>query len=227
VSVSGEEDIVVPTVLSNEHRVAGILLILAFISFAIGGTLPVVGGKGDARIFTLPVREHLQAVADNAGVWRWANVFMGAAAVLLLAGLWMLTALLARAGERIFSQLGLSAMLVATVLWVIFSAFRAIVTVSAAEEMTATGTAPSSYEPLVQWGFRLFFIYAVLGFLALAAYGVSLLQAGLLPVWVGWVTIVFSMGLLILLFIIGDTLPAFYYVPGLLIGNLLLLSSPG
>lgn len=212
--------------LVNEQRVTGILLILAFISFAIGGTLPVVGEKGNARIFTLPVREHLQAVANNALVWRWANVFMGVAAVLLLAGLWMLTALVARSGERVISRLGLATMLVATVLWVIFSAFRTIVTVSAAEEMTAKGTAPAYYESLAPWGFRLFFIYAGLGFLALVAYGVSLLHVGLLPVWVGWVTIVFSMGLLTLLFIMGDTLPGLHYVPGLLIGVLLLLASP-
>jgi hypothetical protein len=210
--------------LFNEYRVTGMLLIMAFISFAIGGTLPVVGEKGNARIFTLPVREHLQAVANNAIVWRWANVFMGAAAVLLLAGLWLLTAMLVRAGERVFSRLGLVAMLVATVLWVVFSAFRAIITVRAAEEMTATGAAPASYESLAQWGFRLFFIYAVLGFLALTAYGVSLLQVGLLPGWVGWATIVFSVALLILMFIMGDTLPGFHYLPGLLIGILLLIN---
>src|SRR5581483_3396099 len=100
--------------LVNEQRITGILLILAFIAFAIGGTLPVVGEKGNARIFTLPIREHLQAIANNALVWRWANVFMGMAAILLLAGLWMLTVVLARANERVISRLGLATMLVAT-----------------------------------------------------------------------------------------------------------------
>jgi hypothetical protein len=71
--------------LFNEQRLTGVLLILAFILFAIGGTLPIVGEKGNARIFTLPVREHLLTVAANAAVWRWANLFMGAAAVVLLA----------------------------------------------------------------------------------------------------------------------------------------------
>src|SRR5215207_11057490 len=67
--------------LLNEHSLTAIPLILAFISFAIGATLPVVGEKGNIRIFTLPVREQLLAVADNAVVWRWANIFMGAAAI--------------------------------------------------------------------------------------------------------------------------------------------------
>jgi hypothetical protein len=218
------EGIMATTDLFNEYRLAGTLLILAFISFAIGATLPVVGEKGNARIFTLPAREYLLAVADNTVVWRWANLFMGIAIIFLLAGLWMLTAILVGAGEHVFSRLGLAAMLVATILWVVFSAFRGIVTIQAAEEMAGTGAVPTSYESLAQWGSRLFFIYAILGFLALAAYGVSLFQVGLLPGWVGWTTIVFSVALLILLFIMGDTLPAFHYLPGVLIGILLLLN---
>ncbi len=60
--------------LINGHRLTGVLLIVAFISFAIGGILPIVGEKGNMGIFTLPVREHLQAVAENAIAWRWANM---------------------------------------------------------------------------------------------------------------------------------------------------------
>jgi hypothetical protein len=209
--------------LFNECRLTGVLLIVAFISFAIGGTLPVVGEKGNMGIFTLPVREHLQAVAENAIVWRWANIFMGTAAVVLLAGLSMLTTILEGAHERVFSRLGLVGFLLAAVLWVIFSAFRAVVTVRAAQEMKATGAVPAYYEPLAQWGFALFYVSAVVGFLALAAYGGSLIQVGLLPAWAGWATLVFSIAMLILLLIMGDTLPAFHYVPALLIGILLLL----
>jgi hypothetical protein len=211
--------------LGGDHRLTGVVLVLAFISFAIGGTLPVVGQKGNMGIFTLPVREHLLAVADNAIVWRWANVFMGAAAVVLLAGLSMLTTILEAANERVFSRLGLVGWLLAAGLWVIFSVFRAVVTIRAAHEMTATGTTgavPAYYEPLAQWGFALFYVSAVIGFLALAAYGGSLLQVGLLPAWAGWATLVFSLALLIQLLIMGDTLPGFHYLPPLLIGILLL-----
>lgn len=209
--------------LVNEHRLTAILLILAFISFAIGATLPVVGEKGNMQIFTLPVREHLLAVAENAAVWRWANIFVGAAAVLLLVGLTMLTTILEGAGERVLSRLGLVGLLLAVVLWVVFSAHRAVVSVMAAQETVGTGTVPPYYEPLARWGFALFYVYAVVGFLALAAYGGSLLQVGLLPAWVGWGTIIFSIAMLVLLLITGDTLPAFHYFPPLLIGIFLLL----
>jgi hypothetical protein len=209
--------------LINGHRLTGVLLIVAFISFAIGGILPVVGEKGNMGIFTLPVREHLLAVADNALVWRWANIFMGTAAVVLLAGLSLLTTILEGANERVFSRLGLAGFLLAAILWVIFSAFRAVITVRAAEVLTATNAVPTYYESLATFGFALFYVSAVVGFLALAAYGGSLLQAGLLPAWAGWATLVFSIAMLILLLIMGDTLPAFHYAPALLIGILLLL----
>jgi hypothetical protein len=208
--------------LLNEHRLTGVLLILAFISFAIGATLPIVGEKGNMGIFTLPVREHLLAVAGNAVAWRWANIFMGAAVVVLMAGLTMFATIFEEADERVLSRLGLVGWLLAAVLWVVFSAFRAVVTVRTAEEMAATGKVPPYYEPLAQWGFALFYTYAVVGFLALAAYGGSLLRVELLPAWAGWGTLIFSIGMLVLLLITGDTLPAFHYFPPLLMGILLL-----
>ena len=212
--------------LFNEYRLTGLLLIAAFVSFAIGATLPIVGEKGNMGIFTLPVREHLLAVADNAVAWRWANIFMGAAAVILLAGLTMLTTILEGANERVLSRLGLIGFLLAAALWIIFSAFRATITIRAAHEMTSTnptGAVPAYYETLAQWGFALFYVYAVVGFLALAAYGGSLLGSDLLPGWVGWTTIVFSILALTQLLITGDTLPAFHYLPPLLIGIFLML----
>ncbi len=207
----------------NAQQVAGVLLILAFISFAIGATLPLLGEKGNFSIYTLPVRAYLLAVANNAVVWRWANFFMGAAGVVLIAGLTMVTTILEKTGERILSRLGSAGLLLAVILWVVFSAFRATVTIGAAQETVTTGTMPPYYEPLARWGFALFYVYALAGFLALAAYGGSLLQAGLLPTWVAWGTILFSMATLALLLITGDTLPAFHYLPPLLIGILLLI----
>ena len=211
------------------YRLTGILLILAFILFAIGAGLPFVGGKGNSAIYMLTAPDNLSVVAANVTRWRWGNIFMGAAIVPLLVGLSMLTMLL-EGKERVFSRLGLIGVLVAAVLWLVFSAFRGVVTVRVAQEMTAagagagaTGAAPAFYAPLAQWMFALFFIYATLGFLALAAYGISLLQAGLLPAWIGWATLLFSVAMLIVLFIQGDNLPAFHYLPGVLIGVVLLI----
>jgi hypothetical protein len=207
----------------NEHHVAGLLLVLAFLSFAIGAGLATVSPKGNINIFTLPLRDYLSAVAANAAIWRWSNIFMAAAAIILVVGLTMLTTILEGAGEHVLSLLGLVGMLLAAILWVIFAAFRATVTVSAAQEMTATGTVPNYYEPLAQWGSGLFHIYSAVGFLALAAFGGSLLQVTLLPPWAAWATIIFSAAMLVLLLIFGDILPILHYLPPLLVGILLLI----
>ena len=207
----------------NEHRLTGILLVLALVSFATGAGLATVSPKGNMNIFTLPLREYLSAVAGNATIWRWTNIFMAAAAVILVAGLTMFSTILEGAGERVLSRLGLVGWLVAALLWLVFSAFRASVTISAAREMTATGTIPNYYEPLAEWGSGLFHVYAAVGFLALAAFGGSLLQVTLLPAWAGWATITFSAAMLALLLIFGDILPILHYLPPSLLGILLLL----
>lgn len=210
------------------YRIAGILLILAFIVFATGAGLPFVGAKGRPTIYMLTAPGNLQAVAASLTLWRWGNKFMGTAIIVLLAGSSMLTTLLEKAGEVIFSRLGLIGLLVASVLWLIFSVFRGVVTVRAAQDVaaadtSATDAAPAYYAPLAQWVFALFLVYAALGFLALAAYGVSLLQVGLLPAWVGWATLIYSIALLIPLFVQRSILPILHYLPGLLIGVLLLI----
>lgn len=108
------------------------MLVASFLVFAVGAGLPAVGEHGNREIFTLPLLEHLLAVAENPIAWRWANVAMGAAVVAWIAGLAVLTTVLEGAGERVLSRLGLVGALMAAIVWLIFSAFRAVVTVAAA-----------------------------------------------------------------------------------------------
>ncbi|TDE01991.1 hypothetical protein [Jiangella asiatica] len=208
---------------ASQDRLAGALLVLAFASFAIGATLPLVGGNGNAEIFTLPVREHLEAVADNSAAWRWANVLMGAAVVLLIFGMTIVTTMLERVEERLLSRIALTGLLLAALLWLVFTAFRSTVTVSAAQETVLTGAVPTYYQPLARWGSGLFQIYIVLGCLGLAALGGSLVLAGLVSAWAGWATAAISAATLVHFLSAGDTLPAFHYLPSLLIGILLLI----
>ncbi|MQA82515.1 MAG: hypothetical protein GEV10_29320 [Streptosporangiales bacterium] len=207
---------------ASRYRLAGALLVLAFVSFAVGATLPLMGGKGNANIFTLPVREHLQAVAGNSAVWWWANLLMGAAVVMLVVGMTMVTTMLERVDERVLSRIALTGLLLAALLWLVYSAFRSTVTVSAAQETVLTGAVPPYYEPLARWASGLFQVYIVLGCLGLAALGGSLVLAELVPVWAGWATLAISAATLAHLLSTGDTLPAFHYIPVLLIGILLL-----
>jgi hypothetical protein len=112
---------------------------------------------------------------------------------------------------------------IAAVLWVVFSAYRATVPIQVADVMAGGGSLQAYHQALAQWAGALFTTYATLAFLSLAAYGGAIIQTGLLPGWVGWATIIFSLGLLLLMLVMGDTLPAFHYLPPLLIGILLLI----
>ena len=70
--------------------------------------------------------------------------------------------------------------------------------------------------------YGLFLIYIVLGCLALAALGIALMGEGVVPSLVGWAVVVMLLGTLAHLLVSGDTLPAFHYFPGLLLGVVLL-----
>lgn len=210
--------------LLSQAQWTGLMLVAAFVLFGIGASLPVVGARGHPRFYSLPLAEHLKAVAGNSATWRLANVMMGAAAVVLLAGLSLLTTSLEAAHELVLSHLGLLGWFMATTVWLAFSAFRAIVTTRAAHVFSAQDSGdllPSGYDLMSRWASGLFFIYAVMGYLALAAYSGSLLQLTLVPVWAAQATLVLSFAFLVHLLTTGDTLPAFHYLPPLLIGLLL------
>ncbi|NBE99300.1 hypothetical protein FE391_35610 [Nonomuraea sp. KC401] len=211
---------------ADQQRIAGAFLVLSFVTFTVGATLPLVGAKGNSKIFTLPVREHLQAVAGNPGSWRWANLFMSTAVVLLVLGMTILVTMLERVDERMLSRIALTTLLLAALLWLVYSAFRSTVTMSAARETVSTGAVPPYYDPWSQWAAGLFQIYTVLGCVGLAALGGSLLMIRLIPTWAGWTTIAISVATLLHLLSTGNTLPAFHYLPCLLIGVLLLIRRP-
>lgn len=50
-----------------------------------------------------------------------------------------------------------------------------------------------------EWLQPLIVVHVILAFLAQAVFGASLLQTGLLPGWVGWATIIWSVGMLVYL----------------------------
>lgn len=204
----------------SEPAITGGLLILSFVLFVVGAALPLVGQRGNPHIYTLPSEDLLDAIRLNPGAWRWANVAMGAAGVVLASGLALLAALL---GDATLARIGLTIFTVAVVLWVVFSAYRATLPTQAADVTTGDRSLPASHQTLARWAGALFTTYATLAFLSLAAYGGSIVQTGLLAGWVGWATIIFSLGLLLLMLVMGDTLPAFHYFPPLLIGILLLI----
>ncbi|HEY6408814.1 MAG TPA: hypothetical protein VIY29_15240, partial [Ktedonobacteraceae bacterium] len=165
----------------------------------------------------------LRLVFAHPRRWQWATLLVISGVIVTILGLTLLTILLRDAGDRMFSQLGLVAFVFGAVLLVIHMAFGLRVDPWAAQEAARTEVLPEFYVPLTLWLHALFVIYTILAFSALAAYGGAVLVTGVLPHWVGWISIVYGLAGLGLLGFTGDAPPFLHYLMPIVIGVLLLL----
>ena len=88
--------------------------------------------------------------------------------------------------------------------------------------------AETNYLSNRQWVYPQIIAHVVLAFLAQAAFGVGILRTELLPNWVGWVTILWNLGCLVVvpIFYPNDIyFPWLHYVAPLIIGIALLMKA--
>ena len=140
---------------------------------------------------------------DNSHM-RWERGFIIAAVLATVLGLALLEDMLRATGEPVLSRLGMVTYLVGAVVVI-------------AAETASLGKDDWIYPQIV--------LYVVLAFLAQAAFGVSLLQTGLVAGWVGWVTIIWNLSwlLLLLIFSRGNVyFPVLHHFAPLIIGIALL-----
>lgn len=134
----------------------------------------------------------------------WERGFIIGGVLTTLLGLALLEDML-RAGEPVLSRLGMVAYLVGAVV------------VIAAE---------TAYLARRDWIYPQIVLYVVLGFLAQAAFGASLLQTGLVAAWAGWATVIWNLGWLLIMLIVRPNdiyFPVLHHVAPLIIGIALLL----
>ena len=129
---------------------------------------------------------------------------MGAILVATL-GLVLLERLLGAAGDQILAPIGLTIFLIGTVLVL-------------AAETFSLGWQEMIYAPIVA--------FVVLAFIGQAIFGGAILRTGLLPVWVGWATILWNLAWLVILPIARPQdiyFPWLHYVAPVMIGIMLLV----
>ena len=206
----------------THRRCTGSVLILGCVLFQGGASLPVKDSTG-TYIYGLPPQQWLGVVSLHPTLWWWASVLFLSGTFVTLLGFAQLTMLLRGAGDQAFSSLGLIALVVGAVLWVIVLAFRLSIDFSAAEETARTGVMPTFYVPLREWTDALFAVYTILTFLAALAFGGALVSTRLLPRWLGWTTIVYSLAGLGLFAAAHDMPPLFHHLLPIVMGILLLL----
>lgn len=162
----------------------------------------VLGRKDTAAADLLPRASAMLLVIGSALVWVGADTFPGVelqsihvrnadhlfttgsfflGSVITLAGFTILTTLLRQSGQPVFADIGFVAFFSGFTFWAIHLAFRAVVMVSAAEELSAAGTAPVWYGSWRPWAGVMYGLYMAMAFLSIAAYGAAMLHGG----WVG------------------------------------------
>ena len=143
-------------------------------------------------------------VGNTPTFFLWERSLVIAALLAALLSFTLLRRVLEAAGDGILASMALVLFLVAATLAVV------------AETMSF----PSSeilYPPIVA--------YVVLSFLGQAVFGMALLRTGLLPTWVGWVTVIWNLAMLVFLMVTKPQdmyYPWLHYVAPLLIGIALL-----
>ena len=136
----------------------------------------------------------------------WERSFLMAAVVLTAIGLVLLEGHLQNTDGRVLARAGATAYL-----------FGGILVVAA--EALNLNPGQNTYALIV--------IYVVLALLAQAAIGSALLQSGLLPTWIGWVTILWNIAWLVVLPVTSPRdiyYPILHHLMPLLIGIALLRS---
>lgn len=148
-------------------------------------------------------------VSRSQALFIWERGSILAAVVLTALGLILLDAHLQNTNGRVLARLGTGAYFFGAVLLVTAEAMRL---------------------PQGEASYPLIVVYVVLAFLGQAAIGGALLQSNLLPAWIGWTTIVWNLGLLIVLLIVtpGDIYyPIVHSLMPLLIGIPFLFRTSG
>jgi hypothetical protein len=209
----------------HERQIAGSLLIAGTVLFFAGLCVLLLGANFMADLDS-SLQQHLVNVSQHADSWKlgWALMIGGVTATVL--GLAVLTTLLREAGNRTLSRLGLIMFLLGAVVWLPNMAFSLSEAIWAGQGViTGPGsTVLSFYEILVDWGSMLLSVYTVFAFVSMAAYGVAIARTALLPRWVGWATVLWSVVWLGMFFLTLNAIPALHQFMPLLIGFSLLLA---
>ncbi|HEX9413097.1 MAG TPA: hypothetical protein VF916_06295 [Ktedonobacterales bacterium] len=203
-------------------HVTGMVLVLSVVSGLGAYQYMLVRDKNRPIIFGQPPHEWLRLVHEHPRPWRVATISFMCATLGTTLGLAVLALLLQRAGDPGFSAAGVLAFAFGAVLWIINLAARLSIDPWAGNEQAATGNVPSIYEPTSRWNGVLFVIFTLLTFSGVTAFGAAILATSLLPHWLGWAAIIYSVLGLAQLALTRDSLPALHSTMPLVMGIALL-----
>jgi hypothetical protein len=175
----------------NLTTTTGIALILSTLIYH-GGLAYLFVRAQFLEVLNLPRREKLLIIARHPDEYRWGGRIVLMGWIVAALGYVMLAALLREAGDPMISTLAAVLFLIGIGAAVVFWAFWVSPTLLASEETARTSIVPAYYESLQLSAESSLGVYQLLGLLATAGFGWALLQTGMLPSWVGWMTLGFG-----------------------------------
>jgi hypothetical protein len=200
----------------------GITLILSTLIYHGGLTYLFVRAQF-LEVLKVPRREKLLIIARHPEAYRWGGRIVLMGWIVAALGYVMLAALLREAGDPMISTLAAVLFLIAIGAAIVFWAFWVTPTLLAAEVTARTTIMPEYYETLQLAAESSLGVYQLLGLLATAGFGWALLQTGLLPSWVGWLTLGFGIFWAGVFLKTRETIPLLPMVMQIVIGTFLLL----
>jgi len=135
----------------------------------------------------------------------WERGFVIAALLMSVLGLTLLGRMLEAAGDSIVAPSGMAIFLIGSIVAL---------------------TGETIFLSKQEWLYALFVVFVILAFLGQAAFGASILRTELLPVWVGWATMIWNLAWLVILPIARPQdmyYPWLHYVAPVIIGISLLV----
>src|SRR4030095_2226815 len=162
-------------------RWAGILLLVGGITFWIGACTPPYKWW-----MTKDIKEYLTLVHDNKRTWYFIAATFAVGVILTVFGMQLFSLALQQAGQKVLPQIGFIAFTFGSAFWILNIAFRATVTIWAANQLSESNSLEPSFQTWMDWTNLIFVIYMVLAYFSIGCMGYSLHQLSVLPSWISW-----------------------------------------
>ncbi|MCA1727034.1 MAG: hypothetical protein LC722_05110 [Actinobacteria bacterium] len=161
-------------------RVTGALLVAAFVVFLIGA------GFWLPREFERPLEERLVAAHRRARRWMWIHAWMVAGTIVGMLASRSLARLLEDHGAGGSATAAALVFVAGSALWLVALGIHLTSTLPAAGSVARDGDVPASYAPRHRLAAALHVAFMLAAYTTWCLLGVAILQAVVLPQWVGW-----------------------------------------
>jgi len=170
-------------------RWAGLLLLVGGIIFWVGAWTPPYKWW-----MTRDIKEYLSLIHDNKRTWYFIAATFVVGVIITVFGMQLFSIALQQSGQKTLPQIGYIAFTFGSVFWILNIAFRATVTVWAANQLKENNLLEPSFQIWMDWTNLIFAIYMALAYFGIGCMGYSLHQLTILPSWTSWMCMIFGFG---------------------------------